>query len=334
MSRTYSAEQVTGFVTRLLGALGMSGPDARGMAEIVVSSDLAGHESCGLRALPGYVEVWRQGRVDPAGRPFVDLDRGSLLRVDGGRAFGHVTFRYVTDLVVERARQHGVCGVAVRRTHHLGRVADFCDLAARQGVVTLFFLNCSGGGQVVAPYGGTDGRLATNPVAFGIPRSDPDGPHLVLDMATSAVAAAALAESRDRGRPDPAEWVTATGALRPAGGAKGFGLALVAEALAGSLAEAGVVRPDPDSEEQGGFVLGVDVGRLRQLEEFAADVDRAIEHVRDVPLEDAARPVRSPGEASAATAADRAAHGIPVQDHTLRRLRDLAADLGIPALDP
>lgn len=335
MIRTCRADELVRFTADLLVRIGMRADDARRMAEVIVSADLAGHESCGVRQVPGYVEVVLRGAVDPAARPVVEHDRGSLLRVDGGRGFGHVTFRYVTDLAVERAGRFGICGIAVHSTHHLGRVADFCDAAARQGVVTLFFLNQSGGGQVVVPPGGTAARLATNPIAVGVPRSRPGGPHLVVDLATSAVAAGRLAEWRDRGHPDPPDWVTPEGLLTPFGGVKGFGLSLVVEALAGALSGAGTVGPDPEVDAQGGFVIGLDVAALRPLAEVTADLDAALEYVRDVPLEDPVRPVRLPGEGSAATRHRREADGVPVRDHTWRRLLRLAEDHRVrpPAAD-
>jgi uncharacterized oxidoreductase len=331
-----AAGELERFATDVLVAVGARPEDAAPMAQVVVASDLAGHESCGLRQLPSYVDAVRSGLVDPAARPVVDLDRGSLLRVDGRTGFGHVTFRFATDLVVERARAHGICGVAVHNTHYLGRVADFADGAARAGVVTMAFLNQSGSCQVVAPHGGTQPRLATNPVAFGVPRSRLEGPHLVVDLATSAVAAARLAEHRDRGGPDVPEWVTPDGVQLPVGGAKGFGLALVVEALAGALAGAGTVRPDPLADAQGGFVVGVDASVLRPLADVTADLDVALDHVRTSAPADAAEPVRIPGEGTAARTAQRRADGVPVQDHTWRRLLTLAEDLGVrpPDTDP
>lgn len=323
-----AAAELERFATDVLVAVGMRAEDAAPMAQVVVAADLAGHESCGLRQLPSYVEAVRTGLVDPAARPAVDLDRGAVLRVDGGTGFGHVTFRFVTDLVVERALAQGICAVAVHRTHYLGRVADFCEAAARRGVVTMVFLNQSGSHQVVAPYGGTQPRLATNPVAFGVPRAG-DGPHLVVDLATSAVAAGRLAEHRDRGGPDVTEWVTADGVQLPAGGAKGFGLALVAEALAGALSGAGTVRPEPVADAQGGFVVGVDAAALRPLADVTADVDTALDHVRTSAPADPVRPVRVPGEGTAANTARRRADGVPVAAHTVARLRALADGLGV-----
>ena len=229
----YAAEALTSFVTGVLGAIGTSKPDARFMADVIVAAELSGHECHGLRRLPEYVDRWRSGKADPAATPRIDLDRGALVRVDGRGGFGHITMRAVTDLAVQRARAHGIAGVAVHRTEHAGRFADYCARAAAAGIASLIFANDAGDGQTVAPPGATEPRLSTNPIAAGVPRAT--GPHLVLDMATSVVAAGRLSESRDRAEPIPAEWVTSTGALKPMGGVKGFGLALIVEALAGSL---------------------------------------------------------------------------------------------------
>jgi hydroxycarboxylate dehydrogenase B len=205
----YAAEGLTQFVAGVLGAIGTSDPDARFMAEVIVAAELSGHECHGLRRLPEYVDRWRCGKANPAATASIDLDCGALVRIDGQHGFGHLSMRAVTDLAVERARLHGIAGVAVHRTEHAGRFADYCERAAAAGVASLIFANDAGGGQSVAPPRATEPRLSTNPVAAGVPRAN--APHLVLDMATSVVAAGRLSESIDRAEQIPAEWVTSTG---------------------------------------------------------------------------------------------------------------------------
>lgn len=323
----YAVEGLTRFVAGVLGAIGTSAPDAQWMAELIVGAEVSGHECHGLRRLPEYVDRWRSGKADPAATARIDLDRGALVRMDGGHGFGHVTMRVATDLAVDRARAHGIAGVAVHRTDHAGRFADYCQRAAAAGVATLIFANDAGGGQSVAPPGATEARLSTNPIAAGVPRST--GPHLVLDMATSVVAAGRLSESTDRGEQIPAEWVTSTGVLKPVGGAKGFGMALIAEALAGSLTEAGTVRHDPADDDQGVFMVAIDVERLRPLQDFTSDVEAFIGYVRDVPLEPGAPGVHMPGEGDG-DRTRRLAAGIPVREFTAQRLRELADEFAVP----
>jgi LDH2 family malate/lactate/ureidoglycolate dehydrogenase len=325
---TAAAGDLERFGADLLVRAGASAEDAAWVASCVVASDLAGHESHGMRRLVEYTQRALDGTLDPAAVPEIVEDQGSTAIVDGRHTFGHVSMRVVTDEVVARARAHGIAAVALRGSDHVGRLADFCELAASQGIVMLCFVNDAGSFHDVAPPGGTEGRISTNPIAAGVPRVA--APHLVLDMATSVVARGRVSEWEDRGEPIPPEWVTSTGFLRPVGGVKGFGLALVAEALGGGLTGAGTVSAAPSPEEQGVFAIGIDVARFRPLAGFAAEVEGFIGYVKDVPLEPGAAPVRVPGETGAAIAAERRAHGVPVQPFTWERLAVLAERLGVP----
>jgi hydroxycarboxylate dehydrogenase B len=321
------ASELRRFAAEVLAAIGMRPDDAEYAAGVIVASDLAGHESHGLRRLPDYVERAAAGRLAPGERPAIELDLGSLLRLDGRRALGHVAFRELVDLAIARARTHGLAGVALRNSSFVGRIADYCERAARAGIATLFWLNDSGGGQEVAPFGGDAKRLSTNPVGVGIPRARE--PHFVLDMATSVVAMGHLSEWRDRGNPIPQDWLAPGGALRPFGGHKGAGLALVAEAFAGILSGAGSVRSGEVEDGQGAFCLAIDVARLRPMDEFESEMERMLAYVRDTPLEPGAGPIRFPGEAAAETATRRLAEGLPVQDFSWERMQKLAGKFGI-----
>jgi len=321
-----SATDVTRFTEQVLTAIGLHGDDARDMAAQIMSSELAGHESHGLRRLPEYVQRARGGLADPAATATVDLDTGALTRMDGHGAFGHLVMRDATRLVTERARTHGIAAVAVHNADFAGRLADFCEQAAREGFATLIYVNDSGSGQDVAPPGGLAGRLSTNPIAAGIPRAH--SPHLVLDMATSAVALGRMAEEHDRGTAIPPAWASGE-VLHPFGGIKGFGLALVAEALAGALTTAGTVSTAPAPERQGVFMIAIHVDAMRPLEDFTAEVERFAAHVKDVPLAKGKPPVRIPGESSAENTRRRQAHGVPIRAFTWRRLDVLAAEFNL-----
>jgi LDH2 family malate/lactate/ureidoglycolate dehydrogenase len=317
------------FTEQVLQRLGTRDADAHDMATQIVDSELAGHESHGLRRLPEYVDRATAGHADPRAEPTIEIDTGSLVRVNGNRGFGHLVLRDATRIAVERAKLHGIAGVGIRRAEWAGRFVEFVGWAADRGVATLLFANTSGAGQVAAPPGGLEPRLSTNPIAFGIPRAS--GAHLVLDMATTAVAMGRVSEWRDRGEPIPDDWATG-GVLQFLGGAKGFGLALVAEALAGALTGAGTVSAEPAEDRQGVFLIAIDVAQLRDLDEFGTELDRIADYVKSVPLERGAAPVRFPGEGSAATAAHRRADGVPIQDFTWAQMSALAArfDVALP----
>ncbi len=327
-ARVVRPEALARFATAILAAVGAPAENAAWVASCLVASDLAGHESHGMRRLVEYVQRSQSGEASATAVPEILEDHGSTAVVTGNHALGHVSMRYVTREVVARARLHGVSAVTLRRSDHVGRLADFCEMAAAEGVAMLCFVNDSGGEQDVAPPGGLEGRMSTNPIGIGIPRAA--SPHLVLDMATSVVARGRLSEAEDRGEPIPPEWVGPSGRLRHVGGVKGFGLALVTEALAGALTGAGVVSADPQASDQGVLAIGIDIARFRPLAQFTGEVESFLGYVKSVPVETGAAPVRAPAESGAAMAAKRRRAGVPVAAHTWDRLATLSAELGVP----
>jgi uncharacterized oxidoreductase len=306
----------------------MPAANANFMAGLIVASDLAGHESHGIRRLTEYVDRWRSGSADPSATPVIELDLGALVRLDGRRSYGHIALRDGVDIAIERARAHGIAAVAIRRADHAGRLADHCERAAAAGFALMVFANDAGAGQDVAPPGGAEARLATNPLAIGVPRGR--APHLVLDMSTSVVAAGRVAEWRDRGEPIPLDWVTASGALRPVGGVKGFGLALMVEALAGALTGAGTVSANPDHDDQGTLVIAIDIQALRPLTDFVTEVEEFISYVRDTPLEPGKSPIQMPGEGGARAFRERTAGGISIREFAWQRMQSLAREFSVP----
>lgn len=325
---TCPPEELLGFTTSVLARIGMPAANADFMASLIVASDLAGHESHGIRRLPEYVDRWRAGKADPSAEPVIELDKGALIRLNGRRAYGHIALRDAVDIATQRAREHGIAAVAIRRAEHAGRLADHCERAAAAGIALFLFANDAGAGQDVAPFGASQPRLATNPIAIGVPRER--APHLVLDMSTSVVAAGRLAEWRDRGEPIPSEWVTESGALKPAGGVKGFGLALMVEALAGALTGAGTVSANPEYDDQGTLVIALDIQGLCPLADFVAQVEEFIAYVREVPLETESKAVQMPGEGGARTSRQRSADGVPIQGFAWQRMKLLAAEFEVP----
>lgn len=323
-------EDLLRFTVDALTAVGTGEKDARTMAGQIVGSELAGHSSHGLRRLPEYIYRARSGVTDAKAVPVVDIDRGSLARVDGKRAFGHITVAMATQLAVDRAKEHGIAAVSVYNSDFAGRLADFVDSAAEQGVASLLFVNTGGGHRAVSVPGGTEARFSTNPIGAGFPRSS--SPHFVLDIATSAVARGRLNEWQDRGEEIPEEWVTPSGHLQPFGGHKGLGLALLAEGLAGALSTAGTPNADTDEEEQGVLIIAIDIAGLRPLEEFTAEADTFLEFIKGTPVADGYPQARIPGESSAATTEKLSRDGIPLQRHAWESAQVLAQELGIEPL--
>jgi uncharacterized oxidoreductase len=312
--------------TALLVASGAPPAAARTTAELLVRADLAGHGSHGVRLVPPYCEACRAGTIDPAATPTIERDHGSTVCLDGNRALGQVAGFAAVDLAVERAREHGVAIVTMRRSGHLGRLADYVARAADAGMIAVLAANDSGANQVVAPHGSGEGRLATNPIAVGIPRQEP--PHLVLDMATSVVSHGTLELEQLVGAPTPAGWTAPTDALLPLGGPKGTGLALVVDVLGGMLSGAGFSTTETGHDYQGVWLLALDPERFLPPGRLEADVEQLITYVQSAsPLY--GREVLVPGEPSALATRTHLAEGVPVPEPVWAELLELAATLEV-----
>ena len=305
----------------------MNQNDADYMAGQMVYSEFAGHESHGLRRLPEYLDRATSGETNVRPNTSIEVDTGSLVRMNGDRGFGHVIMRDATALLVDRAKAHGISAVAVRNSDFAGRFVDFCEYAAERGVITLMFFNSGGGAKVAGPAGALEPRLSTNPIAAGIPKAH--GPHIVLDMATTAVAMGRVSEWRDRGEAIPQSWVNEAGVLQFMAGPKGLGLALLAEALAGALSGAGSVSDEAPTDSQGIFMIGINVSALQPLTKFTAEVDTFVDYVKNTPLARGAEPIRIPGESSATNTAARRSTGVELQAFTLEKVQQIATKYGV-----
>ena len=150
------------------------------------------------------------------------------------------------------AGEHGVAAAAIRRANHVGRLGEWVELLADEGLVALAFCNAE---PTVAPFGGRERRLGTNPIAWAAPRRPP-APPLVMDWSTATMPEGKLAVARARGEQvpdgvlvdaegepshDPADFY-AGGALLPLGAHKGSGLSVMIQLVGGALAGTGVVR--------------------------------------------------------------------------------------------
>jgi LDH2 family malate/lactate/ureidoglycolate dehydrogenase len=275
-------------------ALGADRSVATQSIEHLLDAEDAGHPSHGLRMVRSISAEVELGHLDPAASPVVELEAGSVCKIDGRLGIGPPIGRFATDAAIRLARSHGASAVAVRASGHMGRLAPFAEHAAAQGCVLFMCANDGGANQGVVPPGGLEARLSTNPFAFGIPRSQP--PHLVVDMATSVSAHGTIAALDEAGQQQPDDALLAgdNGLLLPLGGHKGFALGLVVEALAGALTGAGVVAEVEPQESQGALLFAIDVAALASPDAIR-DVDAAITWVRSAPTADGT-PIRIPGE--------------------------------------
>ncbi|MGH6989423.1 MAG: Ldh family oxidoreductase [Stellaceae bacterium] len=342
---TIEAERLSEIGAALLIAAGASDAEARRVAEGCIAANLAGHDSHGIILVPTYIERIKRGHIVP-GAPFTILSESPTTTViDGNWGFGFVVNERAMRLTIEKAKAHNVAAATVRRQSHVGRLASYPLLAAAEGMIGIATADSGRSPKVVAPFGGREARLGTNPIAVAVP-SDLEAP-LYLDMATSAVAhgKVSLAASRGQAIPpgwvidregrqttDPAALLKQGGALLPLGGSEGYkgsGLAAIVEILCGLLTGLGFGVEPTGRHNDGCFMAVFKVEAFRPLAEFKKEVAEFARYLKATPLAEGANGVFYPGEVESLREAERRRDGIPVEDATWNKLKTLAEGYGI-----
>ena len=326
-------------------AHGVPSEDAAWIATMLVRANLRGHDSHGVIRIPQYVANLKRGTLNPRPKLHLVVDTPTVAVLEGDGGFGQIVARRGIALAIERARAQGLAAVALRGANHVGRLADYAETAAREGLVGLVWVNARGGLNV-APWGGAARRLGTNPHAIAIP--GPNGTVAMShDFATSVWAEGKLRVKFNRGESvppgimlngrgepstDPREYYAdPVGSLLTAGAHKGYGLSLAVEILAGILSGAGAASDEPSVFRNGTLIVCLDPARFLPPAEFHAQVTALLGWVRSAPPAAGAKEILVPGEPEARTERQRRADGIPVDDETWRQIGECAAEAGVHA---
>jgi hydroxycarboxylate dehydrogenase B len=341
---TIAPARLTQAVQALFRQAGSDDDEARLVAEQLVGANLAGHDSHGVGMLPRYVEVLLAGDLHLNRRPSTVLQAGALTVLDAGLGLGQVAGHEAMRVAIAQAQLHGVALTGLRMSHHLGRIGHWAEQACAAGLVSLHFVNVIST-PMVAPWGGSDARLVTNPVAIGVPRRGQDP--LLLDFATSKLAVGkvrvahhsghqlppdVLLDAAGRPTRDPAHlFEPPLGALLPFGEHKGSGLALMCEILGAALIGGPVLHAPPTSRRivNNMLTITIDPARLGTVHTLQAEIDRLLDWVRASPPAADAEAVRVAGEAESRARIERA-DGIEIDPITWRLLAEAAARVGLP----
>jgi uncharacterized oxidoreductase len=338
--RYFPAQQLHECAVVILKALGTPSDEAAIVAESLVSAHLAGHDSHGLIRLPEYASFVERGLVNPAARPAVSTT-GAAVAVDGNQAWGQVAMRLATDHIATTAETFGVSGATARNCGHVGRIGEYAERLAGAGLIGLIICNAD---PTVAPMGGRERRLGTNPIAIGVPN---EREPVILDFASSAVAEGKLRIARATGRAIPPGLIqdehghpstNATdfydgGALLPFGGHKGYGLSVMIELIAGALSGN---HPSCLPSYKGGngvVAIAIRPSAFNSYEAFLDDVSRAATLVRGTPPLQADSPVLLPGDPEHAMRIRRGGQGIPIEQQIWASIQALADQLGVQLPD-
>jgi LDH2 family malate/lactate/ureidoglycolate dehydrogenase len=341
-------------IAAILSAWAMPPERAAQTAEVMAWADLHGIDSHGISMLTVYDRWRRAGRLRMAAQPRIARDTPVAALIDADGGLGHVPARLAMDTAIAKARTSGVGVVAVRNSAHFGACGFYAAMAADAGMIGM--VSTSAAGIQVAPTGGAEARLGTDPWAFAAP-GRPGEPFL-LDMATTTVAAGRIRNKANEGLPCPPGWLLTRdgrpstdpleasekgGTLTPLGGSpenssyKGYGLAVMVNILGACLSGATLITDPlhtkkPQGMDIGHFLLALNPAPFRDEAAFRADVAALCDALRATRPIDPARPVQVAGDPERAHAARRRRDGIPIGPNLLRKLRDIAEACDAPWL--
>jgi hydroxycarboxylate dehydrogenase B len=335
-----SARELTDLGLAIFEAAGASEENAAGVVGSLISANLSGHDSHGVIRIPSYIEEIGKGRLLPAATPSITHETASTAIVDGASTFGQLGARVTAETAARKAREVGLAGAAAFRCHHTGRIGEWAEVGASQGMVTLVAASGAHGPHLVAPFGGKSASLGTNPIAWGVPRADGQPP-ILLDFATSAAAQGKLMVARAKREPVPAGWILdsdgrpttdveefyAGGVLLPFAGHKGYALSVIVELLAVGLSGGEVV----PANERGSclFVACVSPTAFRPDGGFSQTVENVAGRLKSVSPAEGFDEILLPGEPEAHARARRSQDGIPLPDSTWEAIVGVARDLGL-----
>ena len=322
--------------------------DAILVADHLVDSDMFGHDTHGVLRLPQYIDMVTEGIVTPGAPLRIMNDLGFSARLSGGWNFGPVSATRAIEFALKKLSSGAAMSVVtVRDCNHIARLGRFVSIAAKNDAIAIMTANGHGGDLAVAPYGGIDRRLPTNPIAVGVP-TGLDWP-VVLDMTTSMISGGDLRLLRNTNELAPLNSIidslgnpsrhaedfygSPRGAILPLGspvvGHKGFGLSVLVDVLSGALSGAECSKENYERSGNALFIAVLRVSAFRSRNSFFEEVRNFVKRVKGSPKAKGFSEIMLPGEKAYKNYQNSKVNGIFVNDVAWESISEKAVELDV-----
>jgi hydroxycarboxylate dehydrogenase B len=348
--KVFSAKYLRQVGVRLFTAYGVPSMEAELVADNLVEASLMGLESHGVTRYIQYTEHITLGKIKPGAAIRVVKETPTTAIVDCGFNFGPVAATRMVELVCSKAKDSNIACVVSQNCHHVSRLGRYVQLIAERDLIGLAWANSSKHGHFVVPFGGKEGRLSTNPLAYGVPSAD--GRPIILDMSTSMIAEGKIRVLMHEGKDIPpgcvldasgtpitdpeAFYGPPKGTILPLGspqlGYKGYGLGLFVELMAGILA--GNATQDDLPYINGLCLIAINPEAFCGLVKYKELVSDLAVYLKSSPVAPGRDEVVVPGEPDFRTYDKRRIEGIPLADETWSQIRKAAQQVGLELPEP
>jgi LDH2 family malate/lactate/ureidoglycolate dehydrogenase len=324
----------------ILEAAGTPGDEAEVVADIVVRANLRGIDSHGVRNIPRYIKEIKSGDIHPGASIKILKETPTTELWDVNNAFGFVAGKKAMEKAIKKAEKHWIGAVATLNSKggddHIGALYYYSELAAQKDMIGIAHSTRT---PRVAAWGGKSKALAINPISIAVPAAN--APPINLDISMTWTSRGHLGVKAARGEMVPEGWILdpdgqpttdpktffegKEGILIPFGAYKGYGLAVVLEAITGGLG-AGCSH---DSIGFGHLYAAINPAGFVPVNEFKERVGNFIKHLKASAPRPDVEEVFVPGEIENRTRERRLREGIPVDDVFWEALLKAAEDVGV-----
>jgi len=336
----FEIDELEAQCARVFEGAGLAADEARLIARSLVLANVMGHDSHGVIRVVQYCEALSDGIVKPGQVISVAKEADASAVVDGGWGFGQTVCHQAMELAIQKAKQRSIAVVEIFNCSHIGRLGEYVEASAEQGILGIVMCNNHGGGLLQPPFGGIDARMSPNPIAVGIPTGG-DFP-IVIDMTSSVVAEGKIRVKRNQGETLPEGWVVdgdgkpttdpadfygpPRGAILPFGGIsahKGYALSIVIDVLSGALGGGGMSRDGGQGGGNGVFVMAIDIEAFISMSDFEKDIQTFIDWLKSSRLMDGFEEILLPGEMETRQRKLKESEGVFVDDETWRQIGEI-----------
>jgi len=334
---TFTSQQLQHIGIAILEGAGVPRPEAVQVVDLLVESNLVGHDSHGVVRIPDYVYAILEGKVKPEARIEVVRESCTTAVVNGNWGLGQVVASQTMSMAISKAEEHDIGIVTTFNCGHIGRLADYAQMAVAHDMIGYC---CSNSLPQVAPFGGMQRVFNQSPISWAIPAGNE--PPFILDITTSVCAGGKIIMARAKGEKLPPRYIIDRnglptidpedyfrgGAGLPLGGPvgyKGTGLAMVVDITAGILSGRGAAylgdnssseRAARASAGQGVFQLALKVAAFCDVAKFKEDLDKLLRVVRNSKPAAGFKEVLVPGDLELRTRKIRLVKGIEIPQAT------------------